>query len=220
MLLCLGVLSTAAMTAQERSESMRDHVMDSLPAFDPGFAEKQQQMEAAAVEAAAEEASPPPGQAPRPRLRSIPPLVRKSNQAILAGEAPALAAGPPAEPGVVELPEMTVETRRLPGFILPRLPVERPKKNVKLEPFLTPEARAQKLIEKHLSGFDRLVLNRFELLGSNAARALAAERREQYAQAMNELAEAIEQASIWGVSEEEKAKLREEYYQLLVNRPR
>ncbi|MEJ6602610.1 MAG: hypothetical protein ACKVI3_01380 [Verrucomicrobiia bacterium] len=90
---------------------------------------------------------------------------------------------------------------------------------MKAEPFITPEAKADLMVEKHLSVFDRLFLNRFDIFGSNKARAKQAEDREPFANAMNSLAEGIEQADAWGLTEEEKKQLKREYQQLLMSRP-
>ncbi len=121
---------------------------------------------------------------------------------------------------VVRLPEVTVETTRLPSTPLPRVPVAAPKNDVVIDEFLSDEGKAEKLVEKHLTAFDRLVLNRFNIFGSKKRRAAEAEAREQFARGMNDVADAIEQADAWGKTEEEKAKLREEYYQLLSNAPK
>ena len=190
-----------------QDESVRTHVKDGLPRFDPNFAERQ-------AASAPLLSGPIPGQAPRPRLRSIPPRKAPGEQT------PEPTATDESGDDVVRLPEVTVETKRLPTTQLPRLPVPSPKNDVVMEPFLSDEAKAEKLEEKHLSAFDRLLLNRYELLGSNQRRAAEAEQREQFAIAMNDLAEAIEQAGVWGTTEEEKKKLQKEYYQLLINGPK
>ncbi|MCF3649717.1 hypothetical protein [Synoicihabitans lomoniglobus] len=168
-------------------------------------------------ESVSEEETVYPSHQERPRLRSIPP--RKTREVTYPPRAPDVE----TEREVVQLPEVTVETTQLPTVELPRLEIKPPKKNVEIEPFLTGEALAEKLVEKHLSAFDRLVLNRFTipLLGSSLQqRAREAEAREQFAKAMNEIATGIEQAKVWGVSDEEQEALREEYYRLLMTRPR
>ncbi len=89
---------------------------------------------------------------------------------------------------------MNVETQALSSAQLPRLVTPSSQKDVVFEPFITPEAKAELLVEKHLSVFDRLFLNRFDIFGSNKDRAGKAEDREQFAFAMNSIAEGIEQA--------------------------
>lgn len=90
---------------------------------------------------------------------------------------------------------------------------------MKFDPFIPKAAQTELLIEKHLSVFDRSFLNRFDIFGSNKKRAAEAEDREQFAQAMNSIAEGIEQADAWGLTEKEKKQLKKEYQQLLMSRP-
>lgn len=204
--LILLVVWTSVVGLPLQAQSVIDRTRDSFPTYDPNFQAHQ-----------IEETKLPASHANRPRLRSIPPPKPKSEGATAEGPLESVALEPDSE--VVNLPEMTVETQALPTIQLPRLVAPTPQKNVKFEPFMTAEAKAELLVEKHLSVFDRLFLNRFDFLGSNKARAAEAEDREQFAHAMNSIAEGIEQADIWGLTEEEKKQLKKEYLQLLMSRP-
>ncbi len=204
----------------EEGKAVGARVREGLPSYDPNFGTRAV-TPAVRVDVRAEDSFP--GHAPRPRLMQVPPprRVAEANAAVLAGTAPVVAAEmEPVDGEIMELPEMMVEEKRLPGGSLPRLQVAQPKKAVAIDPNRPLSEQLDLLEEKHLSAFDRLVLNRFQLLGSNARRALEAEQRERFALSMNELAEAIDEAGLWGVSEEEKAELRKHYYQLLVDGPK
>lgn len=78
---------------------------------------------------------------------------------------------------------------------------------------LTPEARSDLLIEKHLGGLDSLLLNRFVLpfIGiSNASRAAQAEEQENW---NKHVAETEERLTIIEQFDREYARrLREEFY--------
>lgn len=202
----LLAVCTAVIGSQADAQSIMDRTRDSFPTFDPDF--KTRQIEAAKV---------PATQANRPRLRSIPPAQPKPEGTITQDSIESIEPAPDSE--VINLPEMTVETRALPSVQLPRLVTDAPQKDVKIEPFLTPEAKAELMVEKHLSVFDRLFLNRFDFLGSNKARAAKAEYREEFAHSMNFIADGIEQADVWGLTEEEKKQLKREYLELLMSRP-
>ena len=206
-------LMTAPMGAEE--ESVRRRAAALFPSFDPNYGTAPAEGSTAGQPAPRSKRAP----APRPRLEHVTPQVLETNQRYLAQEQQGTTQDEP-EDDVVRLPEVTVEEKRLPRTELPRLRIETPKEHVQIDEFMTEEAKAEALIREHLSGFDRLVLNRFDLLGSKAARALAAERREQFARAMNDLAGAIEQSAVWGVTEEEKEQLKKEYYNLMVNGPK
>lgn len=204
--LILLAVCTAVIGLQAIAQSIVDRTRDSFPSYDPNFQARQ-----------TEQAKVPESHANRPRLRSIPPSKPKQQTTVVENDLPAIATEPDSE--VVNLPEMTVETQALPSMQLPRLVAPAAQKDVKLEPFMTPEAEAELMVEKHLSVLDRLFLNRFDIFGSNKARAVATEHREKFAHAMNSLAEGIEQADVWGLTEEEKKKLKKEYQQLLMSRP-
>lgn len=120
---------------------------------------------------------------------------------------------------MVNLPEMTVETQALPSMQLPRLVAPAPQKEVTFDPFIPKAAQTELIVEKHLSVFDRLFLNRFDIFGSNKKRAMEAENRELFAHAMNSIAEGIEQADAWGLTDAEKKQLKKEYLELLMTRP-
>lgn len=204
--LILLVAWTGVVGLPLQAQSIVDRTRDSFPAYDPDFQERQ-----------IEQVQEPASHANRPRLRSIPPSKPKPEMAITEDNLETIK--PMTDSEVIRLPEMTVETQALPSVKLPRLVAPAPQKDVKFEPFMTPEAETELLVEKHLSVFDRLFLNRFDIFGSNKARAAEAEDREQFAQAMNSIAEGIEQADAWGLTEKEKKQLKKEYLQLLISRP-
>jgi hypothetical protein len=192
--------------SQANAQSIIDRTRDSFPTFDPNYQTRQ-----------TEENKVPASHATRPRLRSIPPA--KPKPEVVTTREPLESLEPETDSEVINLPEMTVETRALPSVQLPRLVAPTPQKEVKAEPFISTEAKAELMVEKHHSVFDRLFLNRFDIFGSNKARAAEAEDRAQFAHAMNSIAEGIEQADVWGLTEEEKKQLKKEYLELLNSRP-
>ncbi len=204
----VGILvSAVVMTApSSRAQSVIDRTRDSFPTYDPNFKARQ-----------VEQAEVPAHHANRPRLRSIPPSKPKPEVAIPEDALESVEPEPDSE--VIKLPEMTVETQALPSAQLPRLVTPAPKKAVTLEPFMSPEAEAELMVEKHLGVFDRLFFNRFDIFGSNNERAGEAENREKFAHAMNSIAEGIEQADLWGLTPDEIKKLQQEYLELLNARP-
>ncbi|WP_221032415.1 hypothetical protein [Actomonas aquatica] len=220
------IAAVATVSAFAQEPSYRREAAALFPRFDPHYSEAKTE---ATPPTPAPESAPEPSStggvkpAPRPRLERIPPLVLEVNQQYLAR----VAAGeeveePSADGDIVRMPEVTVESKRLPSWPLPRLQVEQPKgegDKVVIEEFMTDAAKAEALIRKHLGPFDRLLFNRFDILGTKAKRAEDAEARAQFARAMNDLITAIEQSAIWGVTDEEREQLREEYYNLMVNRP-
>lgn len=133
----------------------------------------------------------------------------------------------PAQDPVVVLPQVTVTGKSKPGAEadspLPRLNERAPVKDLPAVPFETASARRERLIRKHLTAFDRLFLNRFTMpiFGvSQASRAEQLEREEVTARAFNEVAENIEWTFWTGKTPEEKKKLKEMYYDILVSRPK
>jgi hypothetical protein len=137
------------------AQSIVDRTRDSFPTYDPDFQERQ-----------IEQTKVPASHADRPRLRSIPPSIPKETGAETADAVAELE----VDSEVVNLPEMTVETQALPSAQLPRLVAPAPQKDVKFDPFIPKAAQTELLIEKHLSVFDRLFLNRFDIFGSNKKR--------------------------------------------------
>jgi hypothetical protein len=104
---------------------------------------------------------------------------------------------------------------------LPRIQIPEALKEVDLNPFLTDAGRGAALVEKHLTRFDRFVLNRFTFLGvTKESRARDAERVEQSAINLNQTADAIEVMESTGVNPKEATFLRDEYYKLMINRPK
>ena len=138
-----------------------------------------------------------------PRLTSIPPLRE---------EPPAEPPPPlPVDADVIVLPAVRVEGKasRAP---LPRASVAPAEKSVTIDRFATPEERTAKLVEKHLSAFDRLFLNRFTPFGySKEARAADAEALEQNAWQLNEVADRLELWRASGTDPAEYERLKKLY---------
>ncbi|MEO6005864.1 MAG: hypothetical protein ABIZ04_25815 [Opitutus sp.] len=105
---------------------------------------------------------------------------------------------------------------------LPRTMVHPPVKEVPKDEFLTPEAEAARLVEKHLSRFDRFFLNRFTLFGgqSKESRARDAEAIEHAAVQLNAIADLMDVASSEPRDPAEEKKLRDLYLDTYVKRPK
>jgi hypothetical protein len=151
---------------------------------------------------------------------TVPPM--SGDPSVLHFDGPSNVAGS----GVVVLKRLVVHESRLdkavPSGSLTRIPEQKAVKNVKIDPFASDAARNAQLVEKHLSVFDRKVLNRFTLpiFGvSNVARAKQAEAIANSAHQMNTFADMIELTAAEGDREEAK-KMREEYYRLFLTRPK
>ncbi|PTY03124.1 hypothetical protein DB347_22640 [Opitutaceae bacterium EW11] len=105
---------------------------------------------------------------------------------------------------------------------LPRPRESKPQKDVRIDEFTSSTARDSLLVERHLSSFDRLFLNRvtIPIIGmSNIERAKEAEVISHSAGGLNRVADAIESSELTGDHEEAK-KMREEYYRLYLKRPK
>lgn len=131
----------------------------------------------------------------------------------------------PAAP-IVTLPRIVVRPgenkQPAPRPSLPRAVVRPPVKDVPKEEFLTPEAEAARLVEKHLSRFDRFFLNRFTLFGgeSKESRARNAEAIEHAAVQLNEVVDLLEVAAFEPRDPAEEKKLRDLYLDTYVKRPK
>lgn len=126
---------------------------------------------------------------------------------------------------VVELPKVVIHPipmeKSPPTHPLPRIPVQAPVKDIKVDEFMSPAERDEQLVKKHLSAFDRSFLNRYNIFGvSKEQRAREAERLEQSAVQLNHIADIIEVSQQLGIETDEDRKLREEYVKLLRTRPR
>jgi len=126
--------------------------------------------------------------------------------------------------GTHTLPSITVTTQRIetkqPPSTLPRTLVPSVVADVTIEPFSTPEAVDEKLIERHLSPLDRFFLSRYTLGRSQRERAREAEAIYSSAQQLNEVAQSIEVSSAAGMHSDELKKLKALYYQLYLTRPK
>lgn len=160
-----------------------------LPGYDPAV------RAAASAEPAREE--PLPAALMRPRSASPPPA-RVSRS---------------AESGVVVLPEVRVEAKAEASRpVLPRAHVPPAQKRVELDEMLTPAEREARLVQKHLSAFDRFFLNRVTPLGiSKEARAAEAEAREQNARQLNQVADQLELLRASGIDAEEYERMKKLY---------
>jgi len=128
---------------------------------------------------------------------------------------------------VVSLPRIIVRPNQsnptLPAKPLPRLRVQAPVKDIPPDEFLTPEANTARLVEKHLSRFDRFFLNRFTLplFGkSKESRAHEAEAIESAAVQLNTIVDLLETEGSEPRDPEEQKKLKDLYYDTYVSRPK
>ncbi|MEO6876690.1 MAG: hypothetical protein ABI222_17910, partial [Opitutaceae bacterium] len=145
------------------SGTIASEVREGLPPYDP----KAGQPDSAVVHRSARLAG-----APRPRI--------DPNQARAAPDprtAPSLALTPVKPEPVITLPLFMVRGRPdpTPPAPLPRImPRQFQGKDDKSDhTFETPAARDERLIRKHLSGLDRLFLNRFSLTGGSGVAGMA-----------------------------------------------
>ncbi len=157
----------------------------------------------------------------------------------LAAQAAAAAVAPqpveeaaPAEPAAPELsvllPRIVVRAppatpKAEPAVRLPRLIVRPRGKEVAPDAFLTPAARDAALVKKHLTVFDRKVLNRFTLplFGiSKEARARQIEAAAHTAAELNKISDVLEMSEIEGADPEEQKKLRKMYLDAFIARPK
>jgi len=204
-----------ALNAGTASEEVSQSIRAGLPPYDPN--------------------PPKPAATPAPPPPATHVLKRVSDPgARIPLEVPKPAGAGPTEPapkpitvrGVLELPKMTVSGRKEKLPSLPRLYVQPAARNV-AEPtnpdWETPAARAARLIQKHITGFDQ-VLNSHPLPligGSLAAKAAQAEAREHAAKELNNIADLLELSLLTGTeTPAEQKKLRGEYLDALAARPR
>jgi hypothetical protein len=142
-----------------------------------------------------------------------------------AATASKLEPAPPAK-DVITLPRMVVHgapdlAKPATSSTLPRMHVRPAGKDTPADPFETPAARDARLVKKHLSAFDRLFLNRFNLFGvSKEQRARQAEDVEQTARQLDDIADLLELNQRDGRNSAEDRKLREAYLDAFVARPK
>jgi hypothetical protein len=129
------------------------------------------------------------------------------------------------EPAVV-LPRIVVRPAaeaRKGVVVLPRLIVRPREKETKEDAFLTPAAREAQWVKKHLSVFDRSFLNRFTLplFGqSKESRARLAEKIEQSAHQLNEVADLLDVAGSEERDPKEEKALQKIFLETFYSRPR
>lgn len=140
--------------------------------------------------------------------------------------APVEVVSEPVDQGVVVLAPVEVKARRFaPDATLPRVKVPR-SVNPGVEtrdPFLTGAERERRLKKKHLSALDAVLLNRGNQPGavhSAERRAAEAEKQQQFAEGMNQVADAIQLGAATGEDPKETKKLRALYRDLLMSKPR
>lgn len=207
--LLIVVLSLSSVAAADDQESSHHkQVMDALRRGLPKYEAK----------------DPAPSPTPQKNASSTP------SDTPFPSETQTAAGGPPSSQnekseGAIPLPKMVINS--LPIYKgplanpLPRIPVKAPVKDVQVDDFTSPAERDRRLVEKHLSAFDRTFLNRYNIFGvSKESRAREAERLEQSAIQLNHIADIIEVDQQFGIETEEDRKLRKEYIKLLRTRPR
>lgn len=207
----LAFLSLAAAAAA--GTAANEAVRSSLPAYDPK----------AHTEEPAKEA--PAAVAPRPLKRVSDPYARLPEVKIVPGAVPVTPIVTPETKGLLVLPKMTVNGAKEKVRSLPRIFVQPPVRDMPAPPvgWETPEGRAARLTQKHITPFDQ-VLNGHPLPligGSLAAKAEQAEAREASARELNNIADLLELSLLTGTeTPAEQKKLRAEYWKVFYDRPR
>ena len=146
---------------------------------------------------------------------------------IVPGTVPAGApVAAPDNKGVLVLPKMTVNGQKEKPLSLPRIFVQPPARKVD-EPadpnWETPEGRAARLVQKHITSFDKTLNGHsLPLIGTTIeAKAKAAEAREASAKQLNSIADLLELSAALGLDDPaEQKRLRAEYQNALLDRPR
>lgn len=199
-LLGFAVLATAGTEIDQAIKS-------GLPAFDP--------------KARAEDPTKTPSipTTPRPLKRLSDPYARLPAVKIVPSAVPAAPAAVAESKNVFVLPKMTVNGEKEKRPALPHLFVQPPVKKVE-EPadpnWETPAARSARLVKKHIGSFEQAINGR-----AAAGKAAAAEAREHAAKQLNSIADLLELSAQLGLDDpEEQKKLRAEYQNALLDRPR
>jgi len=190
---CLGWNSAA-----EAVTPLAKAISDGLPKYDPNVRQNYLSAQAAAgVE------RPPPVERAAPAASAAPEL------SVLLPRI------------VVRAPTVTQKTETV--VTLPRLIVRPRGKEMPSDPFLTPAARDAALVKKHLTVFDRKVLNRFTLplFGiSKEARARQIEAVAHSAAELNKISDVLELSESEGGDPEEQKRLRKLYLDAFIARPK
>lgn len=200
---CTAVLSAFALhaTCVQRADAaatggaMRDVIREGLPRYDAKVRERFLE-EQARPAAASESAGPGPAE-----------TTAENGPAVVL---PRIVVRPAAE-------------AQKDVMVLPRLIIRAHGKEIKGDPFLTPAARDAQLVKKHLSVFDRSVLNRFTLplFGqSKESRARQAEAIEQSARGLNEVADLLDVAGREERDPKEEKELQKLYLETFYSRPK
>ena len=124
----------------------------------------------------------------------------------------------PAATGPTLMAPVVVTAPKARPKLVPQLKVTAPVKNVTIDPMLTDEAKAEALIEKHLSYLDSHILNAVIMPGgvTNLQRAKQAEAIEQSRKGLNSVADDID----FTTDPAERKHLKEAYEELYMSRPR
>lgn len=192
----LALLSPLELTADETRDEINRAIHAGLPRYDPAAYEKARADKAT-------RSAPKHAPAPLPEAKPAPPA---ASAPLSSGEK------------ILELPKMTIRSdeRDLPIKRLPRVdPLHQPVQDLKGEPWESPTGRDARLVKKHLTKLQQILLGKTAV---GAAR--QAEYQEQKARQMNELAAAIEMQAALGMDPKEVKKLRDEYLKLYYSGPK
>jgi len=158
----------------------------------------------------------------RERKRLSDPAARLPEVAINASPATPAPASPPAStpPAAAGetfvLPKLTVTGNKGKPPSLPRVQVDAPVKNLPEPEFESPSARADRLIQKHLTASERKFAGK-----SAAGQAMHREAVESAARELNRVAAMIELCAALGLEDEKSLKkLRAEFFKAYYERPR
>ncbi|HWA27270.1 MAG TPA: hypothetical protein VG734_16575 [Lacunisphaera sp.] len=134
-------------------------------------------------------------------------------------------APPPASVATptINLPKMVVEGTREKVKPLPRQRIAPPARVTKQEPWESPEGRAQRLVQKHITPLDKALNGqRLPLVGVTLVdRAKQKEAAETAERDLNDVADVLDMLVLTGLDTPEELKaLRAEYWKAYYNRPR
>lgn len=164
--------------------------------------------------------------APAPESGAIPQAPADSGAAGMpnpATETPVRTPRSDDAEALVTMDEVRVTGRSLKDFkpAVPQTRESRPYQEVKLDPFLTGEAKDEALMQKHLNPIQTKILNPFGLFdAAYTDYARDAEAVEKAIAGQNEVADRINAIAASGTDLEELQKLREEFQKISVRRPR
>jgi len=187
----LALVTLPELAAEETHDGIKQAISAGLPRYDPAAYGKAQAEKAA-------RSGPKDTPAPLP-------------------EAPAASASLPVGDKILQLPTLIIRgDKDLPKLLPRRDPPPKPLKDLQPEPYESAAGRDARLVQKHLTKLQQILLGK-----SAIAEARAAEFREQHAQQMNELATGIEQQATLGLFDPDALKkIRDEYEKLFYSGPK